>query len=1107
MPGSQLKLQLLGPVEATIDGRPVLLGPKKQRGLLAVLALHANETVSVDRLVDALWGHQPPATAQKMVQLYISQLRRLLEPDSAQIVTQGRGYELRIDPSAVDAASFERLVEEAAGVHDAPNEAARRALTLWQGAPLADVANEPFAAAEIRRLEELRLRAAELEIEDDLALGREQEALAKLERLIEDHPLRERLYAQRMLALYRAGRQAEALESYSAARHRLVDEAGIEPGNELRDLQARMLRQDPSLEGPGKPTPSKRPVTRASRPTVRRPASAPRLSSVPGLVWAAAAVAIVAAAVFGVTRILGSDQLSDLTENSVGVVDPGDGTITAQYRLGGAPGPVAQGAGSVWVASPADGTVSRLHAEENRVDTIDVGPSPVGLAFGGGSLWVAGGEDGAIAQVDPTANRVIQRIPVGNGLSAVAAGHGSLWVAAALDGEVARIDLRTGRVTDRIAVGGRPVALTTGAGAVWVASEEAGTVVRIDPAAGEALDSIAVGNGPAAVAVGLGAVWSANRDDGTVSRIDPGASRVTNTVPAGRRPSALAILGNALWVADEEGALLRLDPQVGQVDARVETGSTPAGLVAYDGGLWVTTIAPPAAHRGGTLRVGSPRVGLDPAASYNPDAILVGRLAYESLVDYRPVGGTAGARLVGELATDVPSPADGSRRYVFQLRPGVRFSDGSSLEPTDVLASLERAVVVSPGVLGAAPLFEAIQGVNRCLRAAPSCSLSEGVVANDEAGTVTFNLRKPDPQLPEKLSFLLITPAEAPSRLLGERLPPGTGPYRFEQVIPERRAVLTRNPYFESSERAARPPGFVDRVEVEMGDESSQLESVERGRLDIAPVFASGSGTTAALRTRLGARLRSGAYAMTEYAWLNTNSPPFDDQRVREALNLAVDRARVVDLTGGPESGAPTCQLLPPGLPGYRPICSFTVGPSPTGAWEGPAPARAQRLIARSGAQGTPIEVWTGPDRAGVSRYLAEVLTRLGFPAQVRVFDDLFESLEAIERPGEQPQIGLTGWIADSTDSAMFLRALVGCGGEFDQSTFCDPQIDAAIDRAEAAGAEGGPAWQRIERQIAERAPVVPLTSRRYVVATSSRVGNLQFHPLYGPLLEQIWVE
>ena len=136
-----------------------------------------------------------------------------------------------------------------------------------------------------------------------------------------------------------------------------------------------------------------------------------------------------------------------------------------------------------------------------------------------------------------------------------------------------------------------------------------------------------------------------------------------------------------------------------------------------------------------------------------------------------------------------------------------------------------------------------------------------------------------------------------------------------------------------------------------------------------------------------------------------------------------------------------------------------------------------------------------------------EVLTGLGFPAHARVFKDLGEAIEAVYRPGERPQIGLNGWIADSPDPASFLRALIGCQGDFNLSGFCDPQVDAAIARAEAAGAEGSSVWQRIERRIAQRAPVVPLTARRYVVVTSSRAGNVQFHPFSGVLLDQIWVE
>jgi len=186
-----MDLQLLGPVEATLDGRPIPLGATKQRALLAMLALEANAAVAVDRLVDGLWGEDPPATAAKMVQLYVSQLRRLLAGNGAEILTRGRGYELRVPAEAVDAARFERLVEQAGSA----NDHAREALALWHGPALADVADEPFAGVEIRRLEGLWLRAAELAVDRDLAGGRDQEALAQLERLIEEHPLRERLHA------------------------------------------------------------------------------------------------------------------------------------------------------------------------------------------------------------------------------------------------------------------------------------------------------------------------------------------------------------------------------------------------------------------------------------------------------------------------------------------------------------------------------------------------------------------------------------------------------------------------------------------------------------------------------------------------------------------------------------------------------------------------------------------------------------------------------------------------------------------------------------------------------------------------------------------------
>ena len=235
-----MHVRLLGPVEARIDGRPVPLGGAKPRALLAILALNAAQPVSAERLIEGLWGADPPATAAKTLQAYVSRLRRALEAsgNGTAIVTRARGYELRLAPDDVDAQRFERLMTRGA---------TRDALALWQGRALEDVADEPFAALEIRRLEELRLAAIEQAIDDDLAAGRHVELTGELESLVAEQPLRERLRAQLMLALYRSGRQADALRAYRDARATLVEEIGIEPGSELQQLQEAILRQDPTL--------------------------------------------------------------------------------------------------------------------------------------------------------------------------------------------------------------------------------------------------------------------------------------------------------------------------------------------------------------------------------------------------------------------------------------------------------------------------------------------------------------------------------------------------------------------------------------------------------------------------------------------------------------------------------------------------------------------------------------------------------------------------------------------------------------------------------------------------------------------------------------------
>ena len=242
----RMQIRLLGHLEASVDDRPLELGGAKQRAVLAMLGLEANQMVSADRLVEGLWGEEPPPSAAKMVQNYILRLRKVIAADgAAEIVTRGRAYELQIDRELIDALRFERLVAEAS--RGGSGGAARQALALYRGEPLADIASEPFAGAEIRRLEALRLTASELAVDADLTAGRHQELLSEIDALLAENPLRERLHAQRMLALYRCGRQADALEAYREARARLVEEIGLEPGPELRRLQAAILRQDPAL--------------------------------------------------------------------------------------------------------------------------------------------------------------------------------------------------------------------------------------------------------------------------------------------------------------------------------------------------------------------------------------------------------------------------------------------------------------------------------------------------------------------------------------------------------------------------------------------------------------------------------------------------------------------------------------------------------------------------------------------------------------------------------------------------------------------------------------------------------------------------------------------
>ena len=291
-----MRFQVLGPLEVDADGGPVVLGGPKERLLLALLLTRPNQVVSVEALLRGLWGEQPPPTAAKTLQSHIKRLRRALEPDRVRgaagqvLVTRSPGYLLQVPPGALDATRFEELTATARRMlsHGRPDAAASllgEALGLWRGQAFEEFLDSDVAAAEADRLAELRLAAVEDRVEGELRLGRHRELVAELEALVKEQPLRERLWAQLMLALYRSGRQADALLAYQRARSVLVEELGIDPGVELRRRQAAILAQDPGLDLP----PTAAVATRPELPEALAPVGPPFVGRVAELSWLVAA--------------------------------------------------------------------------------------------------------------------------------------------------------------------------------------------------------------------------------------------------------------------------------------------------------------------------------------------------------------------------------------------------------------------------------------------------------------------------------------------------------------------------------------------------------------------------------------------------------------------------------------------------------------------------------------------------------------------------------------------------------------------------------------------------------------------------------------------------
>ena len=627
-----MEFRVLGPLEVSKDGRLLPLGGRQQRAVLAILLLQANQVVSANALINALWGERAPESAANTIQGYVSRLRKLLSNgDCEAVVFRSPGYVLEVESEQVDSYRFERLVRDAAQLRASDNlEPARAllddALALWRGEVLADLALDSFVSPELGRLEELRLSALEQRIALDLALGRHAEVVAELESLVAEHPLREQLRGDLMLALYRSGRQADALEIYRKGRQLLVSELGIEPGPEIRELERAILGQDPSIEASPphvselrKTLRTTRDATRGGGPIASAAAPIPADQPVVGsestgrrasayrhqLVVSCVAISFMAGALITIAVALtqGGSGSVTVVPDSVAVVDAKTNRVVSDVPVGRRPVAVAVGEGGVWVANAGDGTIDRIDPKTRKVvSQIGIGTDVSDVAVGYGSVWVGNGNNGTLTRIDPNVNGIEDTLRLGGGGNAlsprpvfsIATGAGGVWVIKG--SQLLRVDPKTDRVAARISIPA-PTGLAVGAGAVWVVTVDE-HLLRISPDPKHTTVVLPLSGTAAAPTVGSGSVWLiVYHVHSEIWRVDPGS--VTESATLGRGaysanlyPTDLAVGDGGVWAVDNRGMILRLDP-VSAHFTEIPTGQPGRPVIAIgEGAVWVAVAAP-----------------------------------------------------------------------------------------------------------------------------------------------------------------------------------------------------------------------------------------------------------------------------------------------------------------------------------------------------------------------------------------------------------------------------------------------------------------------------------------------------------------------------------
>ena len=538
-------------------------------------------------------------------------------------------------------------------------------------------------------------------------------------------------------------------------------------------------------------------------------------------------------------------------------------------------------------------------------------------------------------------------------------------------------------------------------------------------------------------------------------------------------------------------------------------------------GSKTTTSSTTAGAAGGTFLAvakAAPSGSPDPQIDYTLQEWQLLIFTHDGLVAFKRVGGSGGTQIVPDLATSIPNPTDGGKTYTFTIRKGIKFSNGKEVKASDVKYTFLRLFKIGQSP-NAGSWYNVIVGGDACVKTPATCNLDQGVIANDAKGTVTFHLTQGDPEFLDKLAvpFAFILPSGTPNTEL--QIPPaGTGPYKWVEYNTNKQIKLVRNPFFKVWSKDAQPPGNPDVLIEKFGlSGEAQVTQVENGQADWM-FDTPPADRLNEMSTKYASQVFVNSLTADYYFAFNVRVPPFDNLKARQGVNFATDRNALVKIYGGPKLAVPTCQILPPGFPGYKAYCPYTKNPG-SGKWTAPDMAKAQQLINASGTKGAVVKVNT--DTTDVNKafglYFVGLLNKLGYKAQLQALSADIQ-YPYCQNSKNKIQFCYSSWYQDYPAASDFLNVLLGCANFVPNSNaspniseFCvkpiQTQMNAALKQGITDPTGANTKWAAVDKAVTDQAPWVSMFNPKYLNFVSKRVKGFQFSPQWYFLIDQASVK